>query len=366
MFNLNEYKNILDKTVIPISWNNEKKNNGYSEISNYILGNIPDEIYRFRNCNERSIEQFYKSQISFSVGSEMNDDFDARVYYDKQELIDWLKNGYHTIINADIPTIKQVLLELSVFLKQKINVSTDPKQIEQISEESLNKALQMATFQITDNFDYWLESVTSTIQNSNKFACFCADIASDIMWGHYANSSRGFALGYRFKKQLPISFKFSNGDSASCDFYPIYYGSERLDATEYMKQMLQVSLYQQLLNFSANSMNEFELLRSLVPNFDDFMARKIALYKSSEWSYEQEWRMFVTSNNSQINSEKYSVLPYKASSLYLGRKISPLFEKILTDIAKEQDIPVYKMEINDNDHSYRLKYVEYKAPNLND
>lgn len=176
MFSLNEYKNILDNTVIPISWDNDKQKKGYSEISNFILSNIPDEIYRFRSCNERSIEQFYNDQISFSIGSEMNDDFESRVYYDKQGLIDWLKQGYYKIKNADISEIKRDLLKISKQFNEKSNLLFAKKNIEQISEEYFINTLQSAVRLVSNNFDYWLEFTTNTIQNVNKFACFCSDI----------------------------------------------------------------------------------------------------------------------------------------------------------------------------------------------
>jgi hypothetical protein len=44
----------------------------------------------------------------------------------------------------------------------------------------------------------------------------------------------------------------------------------------------------------------------------------------------------------------------KPSALYLGRRISSIYEKILSDIAKEKGLPIYKMSLDDDSISYDL------------
>lgn len=47
------------------------------------------------------------------------------------------------------------------------------------------------------------------------------------------------------------------------------------------------------------------------------------------------------------------------SALYLGRKISELYQKVLVEIAKEKSIPVYKMDFNEKNRTYNLRKIKY-------
>lgn len=47
---------------------------------------------------------------------------------------------------------------------------------------------------------------------------------------------------------------------------------------------------------------------------------------------------------------------YKPSAIYLGRNISDINQKIFVDIAKEKDVPVYRMYIYDRSRKYSLRW----------
>jgi hypothetical protein len=59
-----------------------------------------------------------------------------------------------------------------------------------------------------------------------------------------------------------------------------------------------------------------------------------------------------------IANEKYSSVKMRPSAVYLGRKISNIHQKIIMDIAREKVIPVYKMDINENSNTYRLRKIK--------
>ena len=57
--------------------------------------------------------------------------------------------------------------------------------------------------------------------------------------------------------------------------------------------------------------------------------------------------------NMTLAREKFSYIIQRPSGVCLGRKISRINEKIIVDMAKE--IPVYKMDFNENSRNYKLK-----------
>lgn len=93
----------------------------------------------------------------------------------------------------------------------------------------------------------------------------------------------------------------------------------------------------------------------ILPCPDEFMPRKVALIKSKEWAYEKEWRLFYQLSKG-YDPEQHSCIKYKPSAIYLGRNISDINQKILVDIAKEKDLPVYRMYIDERSRKYRLRW----------
>ena len=84
------------------------------------------------------------------------------------------------------------------------------------------------------------------------------------------------------------------------------------------------------------------------------MSSKVALYKSTEWRQEKEWRLFCTSEDPNFGLEPHSYIRKSPTALYLGRNIKPINEKLLITIAHEQQIPIYKMILPENSQKYKL------------
>lgn len=87
---------------------------------------------------------------------------------------------------------------------------------------------------------------------------------------------------------------------------------------------------------------------------DQFMLTKILIHKAEAWQLEREWRLVCSCNSSQYYDEQYSYAIKAPTALYLGSKISPVNEKLLCYLAREKDIPVYKMSTPHNSPQYRL------------
>ena len=104
------------------------------------------------------------------------------------------------------------------------------------------------------------------------------------MWSHYADSHKGFVLEYDSKNlncQCDICDKKSTcNDRVLYNIYPIIYDNRRYNATSFVEYYLGLSLG---LNAKMN---------------DTMYYTKAALYKSPQWQYEKEWRLFLNKNNS--------------------------------------------------------------------
>ena len=128
-----------------------------------------------------------------------------------------------------------------------------------------------------------------------------------------------------------------------------------MDTTSYAIYLFQVSFLCQTAQLH-NIQYDLNWVNAIVPCPDEFMVTKIAINKSYDWKYEKEWRIFYTTNDMCLAEHKYSYVRQKPTAVYLGRKISNIHQKIITDIANEKDIPVYKMGFNERSRSYRLRW----------
>lgn len=225
------YPQLVKKIIVPEGLTNDEQTELYEPLSRYVLSETPSALYRFRSCNERNFSAFDKGQLWFSRAEMMNDDFDSLVYFDRETILDDINQAFKQL-SSDM---KNILSHVPVELHQVL-------QNMQVSVNSNDLLGFQKTF--LDYVDQALESVSSQIRKATKFACFSDDVESPLMWGHYADSSRGFALAYDFRNSgYTICDGCANKDMCQdkkmCTLYPMVYTNERLDATQYINWLLQ-------------------------------------------------------------------------------------------------------------------------------
>ena len=349
-------KKIIENTIVPMNFSVEEKTACYDKIIRCVKDILPNKLYRFRTCSERSLSAFYNDELWFSNGSTMNDDFDARLYYDRKRIEKWLKsflseNGGLTVIEK-LVTMEEPPLKILNLVPNAKDVFENLKRMpkEQIVASS-NSLIQY----LLSNLDVELKNTTEQVQQKTKFACFTQKIYSDMMWGQYSSNATGFALEYEFDGENIITYLVNNTqDRIWANLFPVIYDNKRLDTTEYAAYLFQIKILSAVVQ-NVGFIYDPAWINAVVPCPDEFMATKLAIKKSTDWKAEKEWRLFYTTSNMMLAREKFSYIIQKPSGVYLGRKISKINQKIIVDIAKEKGIPVYKMDFNENSRNYKLK-----------
>lgn len=134
--------------------------------------------------------------------------------------------------------------------------------------------------------DQCFYSAKDGIREQMKIVCLSESIKSPLMWAHYADNNKGFALGYDFtNNDMTIC---SNCPDRTCNniklalIYPMIYSDKRFNATKY-GQWLVEQILNSRFGFSTNICYE-----------DQFLFIKAALCKSKDRAYENEWRIICS------------------------------------------------------------------------
>mgnify|MGYP000996159478 FL=1 len=182
------------------------------------------------------------------------------------------------------------------------------------------------------------------------------------MWGHYADSHKGFVLEYDLKDYIKKCLNIECTSKNKCInlglkplIAPIIYEENRKQGNIY--------IFQEILNKLNQSINSTSSYITL----DYLFLTKCLLRKSKEWEYEDEWRLFssIYSNN---DIEKYKVvLPDKKSldynlirpkAIYMGIDIPPKRKKDLQILCKALEIPCYQMAVDQYSDKFEIDTEE--------
>lgn len=337
------YRDMIHSIVVPATLSQEEAQRRYQPLIDFLQAETPKKLYRFRSCKERTIYEFDQSRLGFTPAYKMNDDFDGLLHFDKAHI----KTALIDAMNPQkVGSLFEGLNQESV--PDEIR-NCIPDEILQICLDSLSKYTPEIISQLINQFldfvtkDYE-ERMSSLCQltQGQKIVSLSTEISSPAMWGYYANDGTGFALSYdlretNFAEYCPV---------------PVIYGNEQFDATQYATWLFQQQIIKSIL-INANAINLYPIFQQMIPCPDNFMSTKVLIHKATNWGHEREWRL-VYFERSNLENAEFPYVIKQPTGIYLGRNISPVHEKILRHIAVEKNIPVYKMQIQQDDPSYRL------------
>lgn len=158
-----------------------------------------------------------------------------------------------------------------------------------------------------------LQHAFETMKATTGISCLSELDDSLLMWAHYANNHKGFCVEYELleiNKQLnftPIPIIYSNKKAIVQSLFP-------------------QSLEESVIKLVVNSLST----------------------KSTEWSYEKEWRIIRDNNacGDKWDEENHgALLPMiKPTAIILGCEATSYFQTTFEDYCKENKINLYRME----------------------
>ena len=344
------FKNILEKIILPEGISIEERNERLLPLSMHIVEHIPLKLFRYRECSEMNLDAFNDDKLFAVTSDKFNDPYDCLFRYDKERLRHSIMMGMskdvmyalrdHFKTGGDFPDMLTKLFDKEMLDNAKYSIA-------QANDESIEKYSEIVASMkepLNELIDNKTEEAVQTVKLMTFIACFSEDIHSVTMWSHYANSHKGFALEYdtkafRLKCQFCDQLKQCN-KAAFCNIFPVIYQKLRYDATDFLGWYI------------GRSMG------LPIKNPDTFTSSKALLYKSSQWSYEKEWRLIVSRLKDFQDKTPICIDHLKPTAIYFGSRISPINKKMLHIIAKEKGISEYQMYIDNKSYNYSVKYMK--------
>jgi len=350
------YGDLLRETIVPEISTYDETTLLRKPLVDMINSNLPRRLFRYRECNEYSIDAFRKNLIFFNTPNNFNDPHDCLVYFNEkliQEHLEFVK----ALPLADIISNAYKTRTLPPFFDEafpKEMIEGIFNQPQEYFEKTINEASD-----ILANYMSFVETEIREARNTvllhfrtnPKIACFSQSIREPLMWSYYANSHKGFALEYDFVEFVPKCDNCNNKcmNYATYELYPVVYTNKRYDATEFAMALVSGRIFQTLGVDPKHS--KF----SSIP--DKLALQKANTYKATCWRHEKEWRMQLHCLNKD-NQQKW--LYCKPKAIYFGCQISDVNRDILLRYAKDNDIKPYQMDEQLSKPEYKMNYLQIK------
>jgi hypothetical protein len=191
-------------------------------------------------------------------------------------------------------------------------------------------------------------ALKETLRKNVRIICFAEEYLSMLMWSHYADNHKGFAIIYDRND-------IENAENYTIDgklirkkpiLRQVTYAEKQSDLTVEIEEYVRAYRMENLGDVVAPT-----------PSLSQDKLRKMITEKSPDWSYEKEWRTIPR----HISLEHESNLGYmsiKPKGIILGSMCSDDHQRQIIEICDEKKIPAFKAVLNYWEPGYKLEIIK--------
>jgi hypothetical protein len=291
--------------------------------------NRPKTIFKYRFNNEQSRHNLENDFVWVCSPRSYNDPYDSSISIAAHTLTD-------TVIRQSVRQFFERQLESTVDACkiEKILNAPHPAQalqklimadVERVPPEHQAMFAEPLAAQLKAWEEVFAKTLAASHKDSLKVCSFSGSQYSIIMWSHYADQHRGFCLEYD-TDSLPPENLFVRM------LYPVIYSEKLFDGTKY---------------YLAAMRNR--------ATFNILFPALAALYKSPEWSYENEWRLVIPANLVREASPWRVPTP---KQIYLGSKMPDGEKEQIIQVCRKKGVRIHQMYLADDSFLLRSKLIE--------
>lgn len=342
-----ELHNLLKKTVIApeifaqwVEGTSNEMNRQLLPIKQYLEKRAPKSLYRIRRFAEETVEALEKDQLFFTRADWFNDPYDCLLQFDEGRLRKQIEN----YISDEM--MRRYLR--SAGIRYPINEDIQ-------NENDFLRFFQESKNGFLEDVSKCFTTVTSMLQKGTYVVCLCETVKSPVMWSHYGENHKGFAIEYQFEPEFfspqphfPMDDKFDGFGWRS--LLPVLYSKYRVDGTQLAEWYCLCEMRRKFSPAHKQGDHTFFLP-------DMLLKTKLSLEKAEAWAYEKEWRLILTHEWPNDIGTPSVHIQKKAAGIYLGARMEDVEQrKRLIQIGADKEIPVYEMYIDHAAREYEMKW----------
>lgn len=345
-----EFQKLLESTFIPSVGDRTKTQKELSKFLNTAFKNIPEKLYRYRQCDLKgySLDSFKQGTISVCNAKCFSDKYDSRVYVDRNKVLKELKESYK---NAISDLLKEIRKKNPMLRAERVAKICYYIECGLSDQEIIDKIIKEQYADFIKEIERDMKSREFRFRGNEKTAkigCFTENVQSKFMWDHYAGGYTGFALEYNLKE---LVYKYQNNPDILPFVFPVIYTDVMPDVTDD-----ESNAYMREKCLKEKWMRDWAPLYFSVP-LNALHMYKPYLYKDkTEYAHEREWRMICYDSE---NKKDYSLIPDMdcLKGIYYGPDISSANRNILHDIAQKRGISEYDVAFDMESRKNDLKII---------
>lgn len=327
----------------------------------------PLYLYQYRRVSKESIYTFISGLQTLTAPNRFNDIFDSFPYCNKE----YFKNS---ILNLNVRRFRELIniARNRVFTQDEerelgSSISIEiVRRLSQASHEDVEEYLARVEEGKQKGWETFCERATTiakVLPRGIRVACLSELYDSPAMWGHYADSGRGFCLRYYVKPFYKCDFCLEHAwlstdpnckNKGRLSLLPVIYTDTRFNCAKLIE-----------MRFDNHIADVLEIDPDF-SKYDRLEQFKLSCFKGRSWSYEREWRLIL--EGAVGVPDYYNARVLFPDAIYLGPKISQDDEAFLVRIANALQTPtghpleVYKMSVDWEEANYTLTAHKYPEP----
>ena len=272
---------------------------------------MPEEFYRYRAFSDNNKDALRNGYEWMSYPNEYNDPFDARLFYDADDVINYVLNSLPVSrldkdelkVSRKIIGVKEIDLNAGRFDNQLLQGARKKGGKLTSKVKGLVSKVDEIIKVLPKDLDSELEK---HVRERSMICSFTTTCDNELMWAHYTYSHQGYCLEYGQPDIHPQKGGL---------LLPVVYREKPLFVTGFMKD-----------SFPDGKNASKAVIGS-------------AIVKSKRWEYEDEWRYCLL-----CNEESRHLKAFKPKRLLLGCNANESTKKELIEICQQIGLPMYQME----------------------
>lgn len=343
-----EFQKLLESTYIPTVGDGAKIEKEFNLFLNNVIQHIPEKLYRYRRCDEYSIDSFQKGTIYVCNANRFTDKYDSRVYVDRDKIAKELIHGFKNAISDLIKDVKsknpnlksEKVSEICYLMECGLSEQTI---IDKIIDEDYTDFIKGIVEDMKKR-----EFRFRSNEKTAKLGCFTESVQSKFMWDHYAEGYTGFALEYNLKE---LMLKSMSNPNSFISVFPVIYTDKMPDVTDD-----EGKAYMREKSLKENGMDYWTQLYYSIPLNATHIFKPYLYKDKAEYSHEREWRIIYYDAD---NHEDFSLIPDSncLKAIYYAPDISLENKRKLHDIAMAKGITEYDIAFDMESRNYNLKII---------